>query len=107
MRHLSYFVDNVPLGLKEASLYDSVKIAALSVMQSGSIRGVDLQTAIREVAANYIGASGRMVLDGNGDRVGSDFEIYGFDGVDVAVGWIYLGRFDSETGDSRIFFSQK
>jgi hypothetical protein len=106
-KSLHYSTDNVSFGLKEASLYDSVKIVALSVIQSGSIRGTDLQTAIRENAANYSGASGRITLDDNGDRVKTDFEIFGYYHVNGVTKWINMGRFDSETGKSLVTSPQK
>ncbi len=102
-----YTVNDASLGLKEASLYDSVKIAALSVIQSGSSKGKGLQAEIQLVAANYLGASGRMTLDSNGDRVKSDFEIYGFYDVNGVTQWINVGHFDSERGETRIILSLK
>jgi len=102
-----YAVDDAPLGLKEASLYDSVKIAALSVIQSESTQGEDLQATIQQVAANYLGASGRMTLDSNSDRVKSDFDVYGYYDVNGFTKWINMGHFDSETGETRITLSLK
>ena len=97
-----YAADGAPLGLKEAALYDSVKVAALSVIQSGSTEGDCLQTAIREAAPNYIGASGRMTLDANGDRMKSDFDICGYYEVDGLTQWVSVGHFDAETGETYV-----
>ena len=102
-----YTVNDAPLGLKEASLYDSVKIAALSVIQSGSSEGRGLQAEIQQVAASYVGASGRMALDSNGDRVESDFDVYGYYDVNGVTQLIDVGRFDSETGVTRLILSLK
>jgi hypothetical protein len=75
---LLYAIDGTPLGLKEASLYDSVKVAAFSVIQSGSTQGEGLQSVILQVAVNYADASGSMTLDANGDRVNYDFNVFGY-----------------------------
>jgi hypothetical protein len=102
-----YAVNETALGLKEASLYDSVKIATLSVIQSRSPKGKGLQAEIQQVAFSYLGASGRMMLDSNGDRVKSNFDIYGYYDLNGVTQLINVGHFDSETDETRITLSLK
>lgn len=98
-----YALDGTPLGSKEAALYDAVKVAALAVIESGSTQGKDLQSEISKVATNYVGATGEMKLDANGDRVSSDFDIYGYYDVGGSTQWIIAGHYDSKTGETELF----
>jgi hypothetical protein len=99
---LLYAIDGTPLGLKEASLYDSVKVAAFSVIQSGSTQGEGLQSVILQVAVNYADASGSMTLDANGDRVKYDFNVFGYYDVYGVTQWINVGHYDSVTGKTKL-----
>jgi len=98
-----YTFDGVPLGSKEAALYDAVKVASLAVIESGSTQGEDLQSEISIVATNYVGATGNMALDANGDRMGSDFDIYGYYDVGGSIQWVIAGHYDSKTGETELF----
>jgi hypothetical protein len=44
-----------------------------------------------------------MKLDANGDRVSSDFDIYGYYDVGGSTQWIIAGHYDSKTGETELF----
>lgn len=65
-----------PLSLIHANLYDGCWLLALSVIEAGSYNASAVNQTLTEVAAEYTGASGRCLLDRNGDRESMDYVIY-------------------------------
>jgi len=99
----AYLADPTPLGVTEASLYDAVKVAALSLIHSEATEGKTLQSTIMQEASNYVGATGRMTLDENGDRIKSNFDIYGYYEVSGLPGWVRVGHYNSETEITELY----
>jgi hypothetical protein len=93
-----YGLDEVKLGVAEASLYDALWVAARSVIRAGSTDAKAIQGVFIDEAGKYSGATGRIVLDKNGDRIKVDQLICGFYLVEGAPQWIPVGRFYAEKG---------
>jgi hypothetical protein len=90
-----------PLGIKDASFYDSVWVACLSVLEANSTDGRILRDVIPRVASGYSGASGRIVFDVNGDR-SVDYYFYEATDVGGTVSWVKVGSYDAVTLQSII-----
>ena len=58
--------------------YDAIKIAAAAVVSDPD--GKDLLGALKTTGKNYVGASGTHTFDGNGDVLGTGYEVCQFDG---------------------------
>ncbi|MEM4631594.1 MAG: ABC transporter substrate-binding protein [Acidilobaceae archaeon] len=60
--------------------YDAVWVIGLAVVAAGGATDAEVSTIaelIPKIVEIYYGASGKIVLDENGDRVGSDYGIFG------------------------------
>jgi len=86
------------LGFHSANIYDACWIAALSVIEAGSDSGVDVQRVLPHVAAGYMGATGRCLLDENGDRDKMDFALMGYFEEAGTVKRLRYGSYDGMTG---------
>jgi hypothetical protein len=84
------------LSIMDASFYDSVWVACLSVLKGNSTDGRILRDLIPVVASEYSGASGRIVFDVNGDR-SVDYYVYQASIVEDTVGWVKVGSYDAVT----------
>lgn len=58
--------------------YDAIKIAAAAIVSNPD--GKDLLSALKTTGKNYVGASGTHTFDGNGDVLGTGYEVCQFDG---------------------------
>jgi len=67
-----------PISMIHGNLYDGLWITALSVIQAGSIDGVDVGEKVPEIAKHYVGVSGNCSLNDWGDRWGVDWTLYGY-----------------------------
>jgi hypothetical protein len=81
----------------EASFYDSVWVACLSVLRANTTDANILKEMIPTVALEYTGASGNVVLDVNGDRT-VDYDVYQASDVGGTVDWVKIGRYGTVTG---------
>jgi hypothetical protein len=93
-----YRLDEEKLGVAEASLYDALWLAARSVIRTGSTDAEAIQGVFIDEAGKYSGATGRIILDKNGDRIKVDQLICGFYLVEGAPHWIPVGRFYADKG---------
>jgi len=85
------------LGLIDASFHDSIWVACLSILEANTTDSEVLKGVIPGVANEYTGASGRVLLDANGDRM-VDYEIYEATFTGSAPTWVKSGRYDAATG---------
>jgi branched-chain amino acid transport system substrate-binding protein len=81
-------------GFYDAALYDACWVVALSVVEAGSSDAMQVKNVLSSVAAEYDGASGRVILDGNGDRVQVSRDIWRY----VIEDYETCGFFEGETG---------
>ncbi|MCX6654968.1 MAG: hypothetical protein NTY03_07575 [Candidatus Bathyarchaeota archaeon] len=86
-----------PFGVMEASFYDSVWVACLSILRANTTDANILKEMIPTVALEYTGASGNVVLDVNGDRT-VDYDVYQASDVGGTVDWVKIGRYGAVTG---------
>jgi len=87
------------MDLYDANLYDECWIIALSVLQSNSTNGLQVQEVLPEVSSNYTGASGRCLLDENGDRLSVDYALWGYFEVDGTCRCLRCGTYSYESDD--------
>jgi hypothetical protein len=85
------------LGLIDASFRDSIWIACLSIMEANTTDAEVLKGIIPGVADGYTGASGRVLLDANGDRM-VNYDIFEATFTGEAPAWVKSGRYDATTG---------
>ncbi len=81
------------LGFHSANIYDACWIAALSVIEAGTDNGADVQRVLPYVAAGYTGATGRCLLDENGDREKMDYSLLGYFNVDGEYKYLRCGTY--------------
>ncbi|UCD44184.1 MAG: ABC transporter substrate-binding protein [Candidatus Bathyarchaeota archaeon] len=90
----SYFDETgYHLGFYTANVYDACWIAALSVIEAGTDNGADVQRVLPYVAAGYTGATGRCLLDENGDRDRMDYSLSGYFEVDGEYRYLRCGKY--------------
>jgi len=78
------------LGLIDASFHDSIWVACLSVLEANTTDVETLKGVIPGVAGGYLGASGGVLLDSNGDRA-VDYYVYEL----LNGGWSKIGVYDA------------
>jgi branched-chain amino acid transport system substrate-binding protein len=89
--------EDKPFGVMEASFYDSVWVACLSVLKANTTDANILKEMIPTIVQEYTGASGNVVLDVNGDRT-VDYDVYQASDVGGTVDWVKIGRYGAVTG---------
>ncbi|UCD44182.1 MAG: hypothetical protein JSV27_08575 [Candidatus Bathyarchaeota archaeon] len=88
-----------PLGFIEANVYDGCWIMALSVIEANSTEGVDVCEVLPDVATRYSGVTGRCILDEYGDRIGMNYDIWGYFDVDGACESLRCGTYRYESDE--------
>jgi len=80
-------------------LYDSLWIAALSIMEAGVNNGQVIKNVVPYVCDHYFGASGWTELANNSnDRAGLNIEFYEVEQVTTNnYNWVLAATFDSTT----------
>lgn len=86
------------LGYYDSLFYDACWLYALSVLEAGSDNALDVKAVIEDVASTYEGVSGICTLDENGDRLHSDYDIWGYNMEDGAGVHVRYGFYDYLTG---------
>jgi len=81
-----------------ALLYDACWLYALSVLEAGSDKALDVKAVIEDVTSTYEGLSGVCSLDENGDRLRPNYDIWGYDIEDGDGIHVRYGFYDSLTG---------
>lgn len=80
--------------------YDAVWVLGLAVVAAGGASDAEVDTIaslIPKITELYYGASGRINLDENGDRVGTDYGIFGLTKKNETVQWVLKAVWDMET----------
>ncbi|MEM1873475.1 MAG: ABC transporter substrate-binding protein, partial [Acidilobaceae archaeon] len=80
--------------------YDAIWVLGLAVVAAGGATDADVDTIaalIPEIIKIYYGASGKIVLDRYGDRVGTDYGIFGVTKKDGKYDWTLKALWDMET----------
>jgi len=58
--------------------YDAVKLIALAIEDAGSYNGALIKDSLYDVGDGYVGASGNITWDANGDRLGATYGIWDY-----------------------------
>jgi len=69
---------NQPLGFYSACTYDIAWILAQSILGANSVKAHDIIPILPNIAKNYYGASGLTKLNEDGDRYGSNYQIWSY-----------------------------
>jgi branched-chain amino acid transport system substrate-binding protein len=77
--------------------YDSVWLAADSILRCGTTSGSCLSTSIGVVANESVGVTGPMTLGSDHDRVASSYDIYAVATVSGTVSWLLAGTWSYAT----------
>jgi len=91
------------LGFYMAAEYDILWILAEAVINAGSWETEAVRGEIEAIVDGYQGVSGQSTFDENGDRVGADYDIWGYGWIDEEASNIKYGYYDLET-DSITFY---
>ncbi|MEM2126973.1 MAG: ABC transporter substrate-binding protein [Candidatus Bathyarchaeia archaeon] len=95
-----YQLTNHPLNFYTACYIDIAWVIAQAVLETRSINASDVIRAIPDISSRYFGYTGWCLLDENGDRASSDYDIWGCgdpDGNGI-VEWVLYGYYNSVTG---------
>ena len=77
-----------------ATTYDAYWLLALSVLEAGSSDTASVKRVLPEVANGYSGASGICTFDEYGDRLNTNYNIWGMD-YNETPAWEYYGYYNS------------
>jgi len=77
--------------------YDSVWLAALSILACGANNGVCVQANFPSIANNYFGVTGWTQLNANGDRTATNYGDFGVQMVNGTATWVPIGYWDAST----------
>lgn len=78
-----------------ASTYDASIIMVQAIIEANGTDSLLLCEAIPRIAESYVGLTGRCALNEYGDKIISDYELWGYS-VELGVSQFeYLGRYDS------------
>jgi hypothetical protein len=86
--------DDGPLSLRDASFRDSLWITGISVLTGNTTDPSVLKDIIPNVAEDFSGASGNILLDVNGDRA-ANFEFYQVRQNGGTIDWVKIGWYDA------------
>ncbi|MEM1646241.1 MAG: ABC transporter substrate-binding protein [Ignisphaera sp.] len=77
--------------------YDIAWTIALALDKAGIYDAVAVKNILPEVLKEYVGASGKIILDENGDRALAYYDIWTVVKVDNKYEWKVIGLYDGET----------
>jgi len=77
--------------------YDILWALAYSLMAVDKYDAAAVRDVLTEVAESMFGASGWVVLNADGDRAASDYDLWIIDLVDTTYEWKYLGKYIQAT----------
>ncbi|MCB2172212.1 ABC transporter substrate-binding protein, partial [archaeon] len=86
-----------------AAKYDIMILYAKAVINAGTSDTELVRTALENLVVDYHGASGYSTFDCNGDRMGADYDIWGYDIVDGEPSIIKYGHYYLETDQITIY----
>jgi branched-chain amino acid transport system substrate-binding protein len=84
---------------------DAAWLLAMSVMETRStsgkpqLQGTDVAEVFPDVASRYFGYSGWCMLNEAGDRMRTDYNIWGYDFVEGVPDFVYYGYYNTLTGE--------
>ncbi|MBN2334792.1 hypothetical protein JXL21_04480 [Candidatus Bathyarchaeota archaeon] len=84
------------MSLVEANIVDGVWVLALSVIEERSLDVDLLKERVPVVGSEYLGVTGRCLLDGYGDRDSIDYVVWGFSELNGEAVITNFGRYDFE-----------
>jgi branched-chain amino acid transport system substrate-binding protein len=84
-----------------AATYDAYWLLAMSVLEAGTSDAVSVKRVLPDVAYGYSGASGICTFDQYGDRLNTNYNIWGMD-YNETPAWEYYGYYNSSF--QRIFW---
>jgi branched-chain amino acid transport system substrate-binding protein len=77
--------------------YDMVWAVAYSLMTVDKYDSKAVRDVLPDVTASLFGASGWVILNEDGDRAASDYELWIIDKVDTTYEWKYVGKYIQAT----------
>jgi branched-chain amino acid transport system substrate-binding protein len=92
------------LGFYTACTADAAWVLAMSVLETRSttgkprLLGTDVVEVFPDVASRYFGYSGWCLLNEAGDRMSTNYDIWGYDIVDGEPDFVYYGYYETLTG---------
>ncbi|MCX6655726.1 MAG: hypothetical protein NTY03_11515, partial [Candidatus Bathyarchaeota archaeon] len=87
-----------PLGYYDANIYDGLWVLSLSAIRANSTKPLDIMKVLPSVASDYVGATGRCMLDDTGARAGADYDIYAYFEVEGRTRSLLCGGYYWEEG---------
>lgn len=87
-----------PFGYYSACLYDAAWILASAILLAQSTNPLDIIPLLQDIANNTFGASGWCKLNEDGDRFGSNYQIWSYHYKDDIVVPYVAGLIDDITG---------
>mgnify|MGYP000047006680 FL=1 len=79
--------------------YDAVWVVALALLATNKYDADAIISALPTVLEHYYGASGHIMLDETGDRIGADYELVEIVKTDGEYAWEATGVYHSATGE--------
>jgi len=79
--------------------YDAVWAVAYALLATNKYDGETIKNILPEVVQHYYGASGYVMLDENGDRIGADYELVEIVKTAGGYEWQATGVYKSATGE--------
>jgi len=86
-----------------AAQYDIFWILAESVISGGGVDTSTVKAEIEALVQGYPGVSGLCSLDGNGDRIASNYDVWGYGIVEGEPTFVLLGEYDLATDAITLF----
>jgi ABC-type branched-subunit amino acid transport system substrate-binding protein len=86
-----------PLSFHEANIYDGCWLLALSSIEANSTDGDAVLQAFPKVAAEYGGATGKVILDENLDRTSYDYDLWGYFKAEGKCRSLVCGLYNAST----------
>jgi len=77
--------------------YDIVWALAYSLMAVGKYDASAVRDVLPEVTESIFGSSGWVILNADGDRAASDYDLWIIDLVDTTYEWTYVGKYIQAT----------
>jgi len=83
------------LSFYDANIYDSIMVAALTLLRSNSTDATTLEAVLPAVTESYIGATGSILLDDNGDRTALNYDLWTYLNVNGENKASICGQYDA------------
>ncbi len=80
------------------AVYDAVWVAVKAILNSGTSNIENLKNNFKYHASQHFGATGRALLDVNGDKAIGDYWFYEIEMIDNKLNWVKTAVYDGNTG---------